>query len=828
MEVSNAESREVQRTARDLVALSKLPALWIGYDPPRLADSLAEVVLSSVSLDVFLLRMYDRAGLIPIEIVRVTGKSVSAEATGRIVNALSSLPVGDGLDDIKVIPEPLGNGTLRVLTVSIGVEADGGFLVAGSKDPLFPTDENRLILNVTAGHAALVLQRRRAEEASQQTNTQVQLAVRGSNIGIWEVDMPDGQFRNGRVNFTNVWEQLGYARPPSPTDFATPMSLVHSDDSTRVIGAIDAYLAGDSVKLEVEHRARRSDGSYRWMLTRGVALRDAQGKAIRLIGSSIDISEHRQTEKALRLSEERFRRYFELGLIGMAITSPSKGCIEVNDETCRILGYSREEMLGRNWAEMTHPDDLAADLAQFERVMAGEIDRYTMDKRWIRKDRRVIDTTISVTAVRREDGSVDYFLALLQDVTERKRGQEAVERAREAAERASQIKDEFLATVSHELRTPLAAILLWSEILADKTLSLGDEAQALRAIRDSAHAQQQLIEDLLDVSRMLAGEMRLNLRLIDLMPVVQAAIDIVRPIAEAKRIEIDERLDQRAGRVRADASRCQQIALNLLNNAVKFTPEGGQIRVRLRRSLGMLEIVISDSGQGISAAFLPHIFERFRQADGGTTRRHGGLGLGLAIARQLVDLHGGKIRAESLGEGQGATFTVEFPIASGQAASLTASPPAFPPLAAWRIGPSSLLRGIRALVIEDDAASREVIRYLLARCQIEVTCLASAAEGLRAFAASLEGERFDVLVSDIAMPEMNGYELMRAVREMERRANIRVATPAVALTAYVRDQDRKEALAAGFNVHLNKPVVAATLIKAVADCVGRAIEDVDV
>ena len=325
---------------------------------------------------------------------------------------------------------------------------------------------------------------------------------------------------------------------------------------------------------------------------------------------------------------------------------------------------------------------------------------------------------------------------------------------------------------------------------------------------------------------MLAGEMRLNLQLIDLMPLVKAAVDMVRPTAEAKRIVIDERLDQRAGRVLADASRCQQIALNLLNNAVKFTPEGGQIEVILRRSLGMLEMVISDSGQGISAAFLPHIFERFRQADSGTTRRHGGLGLGLAIAHQLVELHGGKIRAESPGEGQGATFTVEFPITSGQTASLPASHPAFPPLARLRIGPSSLLRGIRALVIEDDATNREVIRYLLERCQTEVTGLASAAEALRAFAAGLEGDRFDVLVSDIAMPEMDGYELMRAIRELEKRANVRVATPAVALTAYVRDQDREEALAAGFNVHLNKPVLAATLIKAVADCVGRAIEDV--
>jgi PAS domain S-box-containing protein len=954
MDVVVAESRNVRRTTRDLLALSVLPAVWVDYEAPRLANCLVEILFNSVDLDLVLLRMHDPVGALPIEIVRATGKAVSDEVRKRIVDALSSRPGGAAPAGMRQVPDPLGPGTLRILEVPVGVEGDGGVLIVGSQDPLFPTDEDHLLLNVIVNHAAFVLQRRRADEAKRQANAQVHLAVGGSNIGIWEIEMPDGVLCNGRVDFTNVWEQLGYPRPASPTDFATPMSLVHFDDAERLERAINAYLTGHVAKLEVEHRARCSDGSYRWMLTRGVAVRDLQGRPIRLIGSSVDITRHKQAEKALRESEERFRRYFELGLIGMTITSPSKGCLEVNDETCRILGYNREELLSKTWAEMTHPDDLAADVAQFEKVMAGEIDAYTMDKRWVRKDGRVIDTTISVTCVRRDDGSVDYFVALLQDITERKhadaalhvarerldiaihssniaiwevelrdgvytdglftqinfweqlgydrgefptdivtsmsrmhpddlertlsvveaylsgeakefeienrvmhkegsyrwmlsRGaamrdatgkavrfvgatmdvtdrkhaQEAVERAREAAERANQFKDEFLATVSHELRTPLAAILLWSQILEDGMLAPGDEGQALRAIRESAQAQQQLIEDLLDVSRMLAGEMRLNVQVIDLTALVQAAVDIVRPIAEAKRIEIHETLDRRAGQVRADASRIQQIVLNLLNNAVKFTPEGGQVRIRLRRANGAVEIQVADTGQGIDAEFLPQVFERFRQADVGMTRRHGGLGLGLAIARQLVELHSGKIRAESQGKGQGATLTVELPIANMQEVPVVTRLPAREDA---RFGPSPILRGIRALVVEDDVTTREVIRYLLEQCEAEVTVLASAADALREFAASLEGKRFDVLVSDVGMPEMSGYDLMRGIRELERRAGLKSSAPAVALTAYVRDQDRAAALGAGFNTHLSKPVVAATLIKTVAQCVGRTIE----
>ncbi|MDB5310446.1 MAG: signal transduction histidine kinase [Gemmataceae bacterium] len=271
-----------------------------------------------------------------------------------------------------------------------------------------------------------IAERKKVEEAHRLATARLDLAVRGSNIGIWEIDMPDGVYRTGRVDFTNVLEQLGYYGPEEATDFATRMALIHPADREPVEGAIQAYLAGKTGQLEVEHRARHKDGSYRWMLSRGVATRDPTGRPVRMIGSSIEITAHKRAEEALRVSEERFRRYFELGLVGMAITSPAKTWIEINDELCRILGYDRGELSKKTWAELTHPDDLAADLANFDRVLAGEIDGYSLDKRWIRKDGEVVHAIISVRCVRLPDGAVDYFVSLLQDVTARKRAEEAL------------------------------------------------------------------------------------------------------------------------------------------------------------------------------------------------------------------------------------------------------------------------------------------------------------------------------------------------------------------------------------------------------------------
>jgi CheY-like chemotaxis protein/two-component sensor histidine kinase len=315
--------------------------------------------------------------------------------------------------------------------------------------------------------------------------------------------------------------------------------------------------------------------------------------------------------------------------------------------------------------------------------------------------------------------------------------------------------------------------------------------------------------------------MRLDRRQTDLATVVQDAVNIVRLAADAKQIRIEESLDPRVPRLSADAARIQQVVLNLLNNAIKFSPEGSRVLVRLERTAGGAQIQVTDTGQGITPDFLPHIFTRFRQAESSYARRHGGLGLGLAIARELVELHDGSIRAESPGTGKGATLTVELPVREALFDHPVEVPPADPAETAWRFTPSPVLRGVRALVVEDDATSRDAIQYLLQQCEAEVTAVDSASDALREYESRLRrGRRFDVVLSDVGLPETSGHELARQIRAAEQRAGRHPAV-AIALTAYAREQDRADALAAGFNAHLSKPVRAATLISTVAQCLQR-------
>jgi PAS domain S-box-containing protein len=389
--------------------------------------------------------------------------------------------------------------------------------------------------------------------------------------------------------------------------------------------------------------------------------------------------------------------------------------------------------------------------------------------------------------------------------------------ARGEAERASRAKDEFLANLSHELRTPLNAILGWSHLLLQPGRSEEEVTQGVRVIQRNARAQTQIIEDLLDMSRIISGNVRLDVQRVDLVPLVRAAIDSVRPAAEAKQVRLHAVLDPLAGPVSGDPVRLQQVAWNLLMNAVKFTPKGGHIRVLLERVDSHLELSVSDNGEGIEGSFLPHIFERFRQADASTSRRHGGLGLGLAIVKQLVELHGGTVRARSAGPGQGSTFTVLLPVLAVQPGE-TPTPdhrrhPATRGESAVEdttLPPGADISGVRVLVVDDERDTLEVIRRLLESCRASVIVASSAADALE----KLRQERPDVLVSDIGMPGEDGYSLIRRVRQLSALEGR--DTPAVALTAYARAQDRVEAVLAGFQHHVAKPVQPAELIAMVA------------
>lgn len=386
---------------------------------------------------------------------------------------------------------------------------------------------------------------------------------------------------------------------------------------------------------------------------------------------------------------------------------------------------------------------------------------------------------------------------------------------RQKAEEANRIKDEFLSTVSHELRTPLNAILGWTWLLGNGSLDAEGMKRAVATIERNARSQSQIIDDLLDVSRIITGKLRLQTDEVNLAHVIDAAFDSLRPAADAKEIRIETRIDPQAARVLGDPHRLQQVVWNLLSNAVKFTPRGGRVEARLGRSGSQVEIRVSDSGIGISPDFLDHVFDRFRQADSTTTRAYGGLGLGLAIVRHLVELHGGTVHAESNGLGQGASFTVRLPVPAVRPAPQPEPHSPSPPLP--DLPDLRELQGLRVLFVDDDADAREVLPSVLRQFGMDVAVAASAAECL----TILEGRAIDLLVADIGMPEEDGYSLITRIRKLDSHVR---HLPAIALTAYAGDGDRRRALAAGFHHHLAKPVEPHDLVSSVAAVAKGAVQ----
>ena len=384
--------------------------------------------------------------------------------------------------------------------------------------------------------------------------------------------------------------------------------------------------------------------------------------------------------------------------------------------------------------------------------------------------------------------------------------------ARESAEEANRLKDQFLAIVSHELRTPLNAILGWADILRRGALEPSRQDRAFRAIYDSARRQAQLIDELLDVSRIMSGKLRLELSpAVDVQDVIEKALTMVQPAADAKHIQVAGDMKGSLGTICADAGRVQQVVWNLLTNAIKFSSDGGAVRLRVRRASTTVEIAVTDGGQGIARDFLPHVFESFRQAEGATTRRQGGLGLGLSIVKHIVEAHGGSVKAESAGEGSGATFTVRLPVVamcatpSEVAAAGMSSRPA-----ETQEYPVASLLGLAVLVVDDDDESRTIVAEYLAAQQARVLTASSAQQAFEMLAR----ERVDVLLADIAMPDEDGYSLIRRIRSSAALHNATI--PAAALTSFARDEDRQQALDAGFHLHVAKPVDPRRLIDAVA------------
>jgi signal transduction histidine kinase/ActR/RegA family two-component response regulator len=414
-----------------------------------------------------------------------------------------------------------------------------------------------------------------------------------------------------------------------------------------------------------------------------------------------------------------------------------------------------------------------------------------------------------ITERNRAEQQREEFLAREQEA------RREAEVARLQAQAANRLKDEFLATVSHELRTPLNAVLGWSRLLGDGKLDPDDTARALQTIQRNAVAQAQIVDDLLDVSSIVTGRLRLSMGPVELAPAIEAAVDSVRPAAQAKEIELAVDLERGIGRVDGDPGRLRQVVWNLLTNALKFTPRAGRVELRLERIESEVEITVSDNGQGISATFLPHVFERFRQADGSTKRAHGGLGLGLAIVRHIVELHGGTVEASSPGEGLGAVFRVRLPVRSARA---DASAPQSSGAGLPAEGPASL-DGIRVLVVDDDADTCQMLSLALAAKGAEVKTATVVGQAME----ELKHWRPHVLVADIAMPNEDGYVLIQAIRALEDGEAGRI--PAIAYTAYTRGEDRMRCLAAGYQMHIPKPADPGELAAAISSLAVAARSD---
>jgi PAS domain S-box-containing protein len=537
-----------------------------------------------------------------------------------------------------------------------------------------------------------------------------------------------------------------------------------------------------------------------------------------------------EAQEALREKEERLRAIFDHAAVGIGVSAFDGHFVDMNRKFCEILGYTVEELRARTFTDITHPDDRPATTAAVTRLLAGEIPDYALEKRYLRKDGTFVWSRATVTLLRDAAGRPEQFIGVVEDITSRKDAEEALRQAlaerqglldseraaRASAERMSDLKDEFLATLSHELRTPLNAILGWSQVLRGGPKDPADLVKALDTIERNARMQTQLIEDLLDMSRITSGKVRLDVQLLQPLPIVEAAVETVRPAADAKHIRLDLVLDPAAAPISGDPGRLQQIVWNLLSNAIKFTPKEGTIRIGLARVRSHVEISVADTGVGIKPEFIAHLFERFRQGDASTTRKFGGLGLGLSIVKSLVELHGGSVSVTSPGEGLGTTVTVRLPLTAVHT-------PARVQLEAGGIGPpqpvAAELAGLRILVVDDLEDARELIRRVLEDAAAEVVTASSADEALSYLEHDSEGKEPNLLITDIGMPEADGFELLRRVRQLDPQHGGRI--PAIALTAFARSEDRTRALRAGFLVHVSKPVDPSELVATVASVAGR-------
>jgi len=559
-----------------------------------------------------------------------------------------------------------------------------------------------------------------------------------------------------------------------------------TEDRSKNVPEKELGTAATSGRSEDERWHVRKDGSRFWASGVVTSVRDQTGKLIGFSKVMRDMTERN------KLTEER-DRFFALSMDMLCIVHLDGRFQRVNPAFQKVLGFSEEELLAMSVFDLVHPQDLASTVAGYERL-ASDQPVALMENRLRCKDETYRWVAWSYFPVP-EDG---LAFGVGRDITDLRRMDEVLRLRAEELENANRIKDEFLATMSHELRTPLTSILGWARLLGSNRLDENEKERAVHVIQRNALAQSKLIEDLLDVSRIITGKLRIESQPVSFAAVTESVVNSLRPVVDAKQLQLEATIDPGAGLILGDPARLEQIVTNLLSNAIKFTPNGGKINLKLERSDSHVRLEVRDTGVGIAAEHLPHIFERFRQVDSSNVRAHGGLGLGLAIVDYLVRQQAGTVCAESEGPGKGAMFAVEFPLSPFEVMSSDVGAVELTRTSETLTEPK--LKSRRVLVVEDDPDTQALIKTVLERHGAEVRVADSATAALDQVAR----EKPDVIVSDIGMTGENGYQFIRRIRSLPPEQGGHI--PAIALTAYAGASDRRRALLAGFQTHLPKPV----------------------
>ncbi|HEV2799034.1 MAG TPA: PAS domain S-box protein [Pyrinomonadaceae bacterium] len=771
-------------------------------------------------------------------------------------NIIARLRAGERVEHYETI-RLRKDGTLLDISLTVSpIKAEDGRIIGASKI------------------ARDITEQRRAHRALNESTTRLNLAMSASRLGDWDWDAA-----TDIVTFSETAARIFGIEPGPHLTWTQMQEMLHEDDRERVSLSVEQSVAEHN-DYDIEYRIKRADGQERWIMARGRGLYKDDGQVKGMLGVIQDITDSKQAEATLREQSEALKTINEVGQLISAELDLHKLVQAVTDAATELTGaqfgsffynvlneegasYMLYTLSGVPRAAFAHfPMPRATDL--FGPTFRGEgvirIADVSKDPRYgqnspyygMPEGHLPVTSYLAVPVIsrsgevlgglffghpeagvftERHERIVEGMAAQAAVAMDNARLFEEARRARREAERAAaenerlyreaqesnRIKDEFLATVSHELRTPLTAILGWSHLLRTNAPNGEFTGKAFETIERNARAQAQLIDDLLDVSRIITGKLRIDVRPVDPNTFIEAAIESVKPGAEAKGVRLQRIIDTGVVSVAGDPVRLQQVVWNLLANAIKFTPRDGRVQVKLERVNSHVEITVSDTGAGIAPEFLPHVFDRFRQADQRKTRQHGGLGLGLAIVRHLVELHGGTVRAESAGEGLGSTFTVLLPVSPVYRIEDEAGrvhPAARDTLPRYEC--PDRLDHLKVLIVDDEPDTRELLKVGLIQCGANVTDASSAEEAYEIIRDTLP----DLLISDIGMPDVDGYELIRRIRQLPPEGGGRL--PAIALTAYARVEDRMQALRAGYQMHVPKPVEMAELVAVAASLVQRS------